>query len=72
MTNEQIAGRDVLCFRFGELRLVVRRRGGVVELQARDRDTALALHALSTGAIRVASGDAVELRIALDNRPASE
>jgi hypothetical protein len=64
--------RDVLVFNFGELRLVVRRNGSVVELQARDRATALTLHAISTGAIRVRDSAAVELRIALDDSSAAE
>ena len=72
MHHVRIDESDYLCFRPGELRLVVRRRGSVVELQARDRDTALALHALSTGAVRAANGNAIELRIRLEDRSAAE
>jgi len=72
MHDVRIENRRYLCFGAGELRLVVRKSGGIVELQARDKATALALHALSTGAIRVPNSAAVELRVAIDDGPAVE
>lgn len=72
MKNVQTSGNSYLVFEPGELRLVVRRFGGVVELQARDRATALALHALSSGAIRVPDSTAVQLRVLIDDRSPAE
>lgn len=70
--NAEIVGdRTELVFDFGELGLLLG-SDGRVELVPNCSSAALTLRSLRSGALRVASGASVSLRIALDHSEATE